>query len=162
MPVQDETVAETRLIECGFADTIRAQDFFAASRPIWVARAPGRLDVMGGNVDYTGGMVLQSLLREAVWVATQPRMDGVIRILNPGAVQFGWASRLEVQAEDLRNPDAICGFVEQVQGAGWTRYVLGALYFLKDCLGAGGSGGADVFIASDLPPTRVSVPQPRW
>ena len=24
---------------------------------------------MGGNVDYTGGMVLQGLLREAVWAA---------------------------------------------------------------------------------------------
>ena len=47
------------------AVTVAAHDFFAREKPIWVARAPGRLDVMGGNVDYTGGMVLQSLLREA-------------------------------------------------------------------------------------------------
>src|ERR1700722_11251295 len=115
MPVQDETVAEPRLLEPRFTDTIRAQDFFAVRRPIWIARAPGRLDVMGGNVDYTGGMVLQSLLREALLVAVQPRTDGLIRILNPGAAQFGWTSRVEVEAEFLRNPEAIRGFLEQVQ-----------------------------------------------
>jgi hypothetical protein len=56
---------------------------------------------MGGNVDYTGGMVLQSLLREAIWVAVQPRPDGTIRILNPGAVQFGWGPHLELKMSDL-------------------------------------------------------------
>src|ERR1700722_11905668 len=96
MPVQDETVAEPRLLEPRFTDTIRAQDFFAVRRPIWIARAPGRLDVMGGNVDYTGGMVLQSVLCEAVWVAVQPRTDDVIRILNPGAAQFGWQLSFEL------------------------------------------------------------------
>jgi galactokinase len=71
------------------AVTVAAHDFFATEKPLWVARAPGRLDVMGGNVDYTGGMVLQGPLREAVWVAVQPRTDDLIRILNPGASQFG-------------------------------------------------------------------------
>src|ERR1700734_3674331 len=78
------------------AAAVAGHDFFAADKRLWGARAPGRLDVMGGNVDYTGGRVLQSLLREAVWVAVQPRTDDLIRILNPGAIEFGWEPCLEL------------------------------------------------------------------
>jgi hypothetical protein len=42
------------------------------------------------QVIHTELEMLQGLLREAVWVAIQPRTDGVIRVLNPGAAQFGW------------------------------------------------------------------------
>src|SRR5580658_11138376 len=83
------------------ASAVTPHGFFDSKTPIWVARAPGRLDVMGGNVDYTGGMVLQSLLREAVWVAVQPRADETIRILNPGAARFNWEPSLEISASDL-------------------------------------------------------------
>ena len=76
-----------------------ARGFFASGKLIWVARAPGRLDVMGGNVDYTGGMVLQSTLREAVWVAAQPRTDDVIQVLNPGASRFGWEPFFEARIQ---------------------------------------------------------------
>jgi galactokinase len=38
-----------------------------------VARAPGRLDVMGGIADYSGSLVLQLPLVEACHVAAQLR-----------------------------------------------------------------------------------------
>jgi len=131
-----------------------AHDFFVRKQPIWIARAPGRLDVMGGNVDYTGGMVLPSLLREAIWVAVQPRTDDRIRILNPGAVQFGWEPYIELRVDDLSSPQGLRHFSEQKQGLRWSCYVLGALYFLKSNYGWGRSGGANLFIASDLPPNK--------
>jgi galactokinase len=136
------------------AATVATHDFFAKERAIWVARAPGRLDVMGGNVDYTGGLVLQSLLREAVWVAVQPRTDDLIRILNPGAVRFGWEQRFELCLSDLGDPDSLRAFCEQRESSRWGCYVLGALYFLKMAYGWGSDGGADLFIASDLPPNK--------
>ena len=37
--------------------------------PVFVARAPGRLDVMGGIADYSGALVLQWPIREATRVA---------------------------------------------------------------------------------------------
>src|ERR1700722_20698191 len=119
------------LFEDQLAAIVASHDFFAADRPIWVARAPGRLDVMGGNVDYTGGMVLQSLLREAVWVAVQPRTDDLIRVFNPGAAQFGWESRLELWMDDLRDPENLRLLCGERQSSSWGRYVLGAPYFLK-------------------------------
>ena len=136
------------------AATVAEYDFFATEKPISVARAPGRLDVMGGNVDYTGGMVLQGLLREAVWVAVQPRTDDLIRILNPGAVQFGWEPCLELRVDDLRDPDNLRLLCGQQQGLKWGCYVLGALFFLRKCHGCSDAAGADLFIASDLPPNK--------
>jgi hypothetical protein len=39
--------------------------------PLYVTRAPGRLDVMGGIADYSGSLVLQMPIAEACHVALQ-------------------------------------------------------------------------------------------
>ena len=44
---------------------------YPAQDPVYVARAPGRLDVMGGIADYSGSLVLQLPLAEACHVAVQ-------------------------------------------------------------------------------------------
>ena len=44
---------------------------FADDRDIVVARAPGRLDVMGGIADYSGSLVLEWPLADATFVALQ-------------------------------------------------------------------------------------------
>src|SRR4051812_29302932 len=49
--------------------------FFTPERPIFIGRSPGRLDLMGGNVDYTGGLVFEATIREATWAAVQLRGD---------------------------------------------------------------------------------------
>jgi L-arabinokinase len=109
---------------------------------------------MGGNVDYTGGMVLQSLLREAVWVAVQPRTDDRIRVLNPGAAQFGWESCLEHRMDDLRDLENLRLLCGREKSLSWSSYVLGALFFLKNRYACDDACGLDLFIASDLPPNR--------
>jgi L-arabinokinase len=45
--------------------------WFAPAEPFVVARAPGRLDVMGGFADYSGSLVLQRPIREAALAAAQ-------------------------------------------------------------------------------------------
>ena len=131
--------------QAGILAAVAAQGFFAPKRPIWIARAPGRLDVMGGNVDYTGGMVLQGLLQEAVWVAAQPRSDDRLRILNPGAASFGWEPSLEVKMADLRDVEKLRSQCEEKAGSRWGCYVLGAVHFLVNVLGCGDRGGIDLF-----------------
>ena len=42
-----------------------------------MARAPGRLDVMGGIADYSGSLVLQMPLSQACHVAAQRHPAGV-------------------------------------------------------------------------------------
>jgi len=46
----------------------------------YVARAPGRLDVMGGIAEYTGGLVLQLPTGEHVYACAQERTDGKLRV----------------------------------------------------------------------------------
>src|SRR5215212_10092181 len=45
--------------------------FFDRDSPIHVARAPGRLDVMGGIGDYSGSLVLEMPIAEAAFAAVQ-------------------------------------------------------------------------------------------
>jgi len=37
----------------------RVREFFTGDAPLYIARAPGRLDVMGGIADYSGARVLE-------------------------------------------------------------------------------------------------------
>src|SRR5579862_3695175 len=57
-----------------------ASEFFNAAGPIVGARAPGRLDIMGGVADYSGSIVLEMPIAAAAYVAWQWREDRVIRI----------------------------------------------------------------------------------
>ncbi|SEG66367.1 L-arabinokinase [Bryocella elongata] len=135
---------------------VAGHDFFAPGVPVLLARAPGRLDVMGGNVDYTGGMVLQGLLRESVWAACQRRGDGSVRLLNPGAASFGWKRDFELPLASLEDPAAIAALCSGA-AAFWGRYVLGAVCFLLRHGSMAGNvqrGGLDLFLLSDLPPNK--------
>ncbi|XP_022889317.1 L-arabinokinase-like [Olea europaea var. sylvestris] len=52
-------------------EQLAAAALFNWEDEIFVARAPGRLDVMGGIADYSGSLVLQMPIREACHVAIQ-------------------------------------------------------------------------------------------
>ncbi len=49
----------------------RACNFFDEDTEIFITRAPGRLDVMGGIADYSGSLVLQMPIAEATLAAAQ-------------------------------------------------------------------------------------------
>jgi galactokinase len=136
------------------AEMIQQGVFFTTTQPAWIARAPGRLDLMGGNVDYTGGLVLQLPLREAVWAAVQLTSRPTIRVLNPGAAQFGWETAIEIHIGELSNLEAITAISERAPGFRWGRYVLGVFHLLNQRYGSFASQGANLFLASDLPPNR--------
>ncbi len=52
-----------------------ARELFNTNADLIIARAPGRLDVMGGIADYSGSHVLEFPIAEATFVALQPN-DG--------------------------------------------------------------------------------------
>uniref|UniRef100_F6H9P4 L-arabinokinase n=1 Tax=Vitis vinifera TaxID=29760 RepID=F6H9P4_VITVI len=57
--------------KCQMRERVAAAALFNWEEEIFVARAPGRLDVMGGIADYSGSLVLQMPIREACHVAVQ-------------------------------------------------------------------------------------------
>src|SRR4030095_11336069 len=58
------------------------RNLFQSEKELIVARAPGRLDVMGGIADYSGSLVLQLPIQAAVHVALQRNESRRIRIAS--------------------------------------------------------------------------------
>jgi galactokinase len=50
--------------------------------PALVARAPGRVNLIGEHTDYNDGFVLPMAIDRAVWIALQPRSDSTVLVLS--------------------------------------------------------------------------------
>src|SRR2546429_7540359 len=50
--------------------------------PVRVARAPGRVNLIGEHIDYCGLPVLPMALRQSLRIAFQPRSDRTARLVN--------------------------------------------------------------------------------
>jgi galactokinase len=139
----------------GFQKTVfcmqQAGTFFAPGRPIYIARAPGRLDLMGGNVDYTGGLVFESTIREATWAAAQLRDNEHIAFLNPQMRERGWREEVRFQLAELSDDDAVRRRVSAEPSARWTAYVLGVIHLLKRRYPDRVRTGVAVYIESEVP-----------
>lgn len=127
------------------------EQFFSPGTPIYISRAPGRLDLMGGNVDYTGGLVFQSTIREATWAAAQRRMDRQIILWNPQMREEGWQDRTEFDLDALSTEQVVRRLVNASPEVRWTAYVLGAFYLLRERYPDRANSGAAVYIESDVP-----------
>jgi galactokinase len=104
--------------------------------PEIVARAPGRIEVIGNHTDYNGGTVLGAAIDRSVWVALARRADGIRRMSS------GLSGRVvERPASDLARlsgPDS------------WVNYPLGVLAALPS-FGLRSPAGFDYLASSDLP-----------
>ena len=58
------------------------RELFDSETDLFVTRAPGRLDLMGGIADYSGSLVLELPIAEAAFVALQRDTSRKIRIVT--------------------------------------------------------------------------------
>lgn len=128
-----------------------ADRFFSPALPVYISRAPGRLDLMGGNVDYTGGLVFQSTIAEATWAAAQIREDPRIVLWNPQMASEGWQERVEYSLDSLSDEAMVRALVNRDATVRWTAYVLGVFYWLLTNYRSRVRFGANIFIASEVP-----------
>src|SRR5262245_16356745 len=70
------------LNQLGDCPSSEARGLFDPKAELVVARAPGRLDVMGGIADYSGSMVLELPILEATFAALQRHSDRRLRIVS--------------------------------------------------------------------------------
>src|SRR5271165_6692860 len=75
---------------------------FGQGVPLVVARAPGRLDVMGGIADYSGSLVLQWPIREATLVAVQAVSEPGLKLFSLAAENGQEARSLELDGATTR------------------------------------------------------------
>lgn len=121
--------ALTRLRSLGSEADPRLAGFFPARMPLYVARAPGRLDVMGGIADYSGSLVLQLPLERATWAILQqqaaPRCD--LATWRDGRWQFFSTELRPLVSGDLREPEALAAWFAEREADRWAAHVVGAL-----------------------------------
>jgi galactokinase len=125
---------------------IAHSDLFAHDRDIVVARAPGRLDVMGGIADYSGSLVLEWPLADATVVAAQRDSDLAVTIVSgervahvslPALVPLDYGGARALFARDPAQH--------------WSAYVAGAFLVLAHELEVVFSGGARMLVTSTVP-----------
>ncbi len=119
-----------------------------------VARAPGRLDVMGGIADYSGSLVLQRPLAEATFAACQRRREAIIEMVSVGRrpVTIPGAS-FAPHGEPIDYDEARTLF-RRVEEDRWSAYVAGVLLTLmreRNLSFAEGSDGVRIVISSTVP-----------
>jgi L-arabinokinase len=132
------------------------RQLFDPKAEIVVARAPGRLDVMGGIADYSGSLVLELPIREATFAALQRDLSRQLRIVSLSedatqALAFEMPlADFESAGEPIEYAAARARF-ERDPAEHWAAYVAGVFLVLMRERGVGFRDGARLLIASRVP-----------
>ncbi|NWF63053.1 MAG: galactokinase [Chloroflexi bacterium] len=63
-------------------DLIHSFESHFNAKPVFIAHAPGRVNLIGEHTDYNDGFVLPMAIDRGVWLALRPRQDGKVRIFS--------------------------------------------------------------------------------
>jgi galactokinase len=139
-----------------------ARGLFDSNGEIVVARAPGRLDVMGGIADYSGSLVLEAPIREATFAALQRQADRRLTIVSL-AEGAGQTLAFEAPLAEFENGgkggeeggpidyDAARARFQQEPSRHWAAYVAGVFLALMRERGIRFRDGARILISSRVP-----------
>jgi galactokinase len=126
------------------------------SPELFVTRAPGRLDVMGGIADYSGSLVLELPTREATFAALQRDPDRQIKIVSLAA-DPGQSSVFEMSLNDLESDgrpvdyEVARAYFHHDPSKHWAAYVSGVFLVLMRERQIVFRDGARILISSLVP-----------
>ena len=132
----------------------KLKSFFEPQTEITIARAPGRLDVMGGIADYSGSLVLELPIAEATLVALQKDDSRQLRIIS---VLGNNTLSLEMPLSDLERDgepieyDEAQRYFKTDPTRHWAAYVAGVFLVLSRERGVRFDRGARLLISSRVP-----------
>ncbi len=151
-----EVKAFERLLDRPLGDPEGLDGFFR-SKPLWVARVPARLDVMGGIADYSGANVCESTLGQGILVAVQPRPDRWLHLrtrpLGPGILSAETRlllAGLEARGRPVAYEQARAVFHANPLAA-WAAYAGGSLFTLWKEEGLRLARGFNILLLSAVP-----------
>jgi galactokinase len=81
--------------------------------PSVIARAPGRVNLIGEHTDYNDGFVLPMAIDRAIWIAARPRGDRLVHVHS-----------IDFDSQDTFSLDRLD------RGHGWSEYLKGVAYVL--------------------------------
>jgi galactokinase len=131
-------------------------DFFATERPLFLARAPGRLDLMGGIADYSGSLVLELPLACATYALVQPDVARALRVRTLNA-DGGVAPEVALPLDELLPAAGALDYASAgallatERRRAWAAYVLGTLVVLQRERGWWPPAGLRLLISSEVP-----------
>ncbi|XP_021729256.1 L-arabinokinase-like [Chenopodium quinoa] len=155
-----------------------ATAFFNWEEEIFVARAPGRLDVMGGIADYSGSLVLQMPIKEAchvalqknhpnkhkLWKHAQARQQDkgqgptpVLQIVSFGAELSNRGPTFDMDLSDFMEGDKPISYEKAQQyfsrdpSQKWAAYVAGTILVLMTELGVRFENSISMLVSSAVP-----------
>jgi galactokinase len=104
--------------------------------PELIARAPGRVNLIGDHTDYNDGFVLPMAIDRAVWIALRRRRDARVTLYS---LDFEEETEFDL-ADDLE------------RGEGWQEYVRGIAWALRErCANGATPSGWEGVAAGDVP-----------
>jgi len=131
-----------------FVEMLRTRRLFEPGAPIAIARAPGRLDVMGGIADYSGSLVLQRPIAEATFAAAQRIDRAAIEVVSLGRPPVTIPLHtLAPAGEPVGYDEARRMFVREP----WASYVVGMVLVLARERRFALTSGMRIVIASNVP-----------
>ncbi len=169
---EESKIDQLSSAEQGWADferfvTQEMSSFFDAEGPIVGARAPGRLDVMGGVADYSGSIVLEMPIEEAAYVAWQWRDDRILHIRSVSTNLQDEDRDVSISLDVMLDPDGRIRTPEEVNRSltsnaetRWAAYVAGCFYIMLSAYGRVAQGkadsrlgerGANILLRSEVP-----------
>jgi galactokinase len=137
-----------------------ACELFDANAGILIARAPGRLDVMGGIADYSGSLVLEMPIREATLVAIQREQEQtaerrlkIVSLIGDGQQQIEFEMPLADFAPGgaLINYEQARAYFQRDPARHWAAYAAGVFLVLMRERGVRFAAGARLLISSRVP-----------
>jgi L-arabinokinase len=133
-----------------FVDRLRTECLFEPRERIAIARAPGRLDVMGGIADYSGSLVLQRPIAEGTCAAVYRSGRPVLELISIGRPSLDIPiATLIRDGEPIDYDTARLRFARDDQH--WAAYIVGVFLVLCHERGLRLTSGARVVIASAVP-----------
>jgi L-arabinokinase len=133
------------------------RSLFAPAQQLTVARAPGRLDLMGGIADYSGSLVLQLPIREATLAALQRDPDRELRIISLGAADNDRSAGFAMPLADLEadgqpiSYEAAQAYFQREPAQHWAAYIAGTFLVLMRERGVTFDQGARILLESSVP-----------
>ncbi|MFL7869352.1 MAG: galactokinase [Anaerolineales bacterium] len=100
--------------------------------PVFLVRAPGRVNLIGEHTDYNDGFVLPMAIDRAIWIAIRPRDDRQVKVRS-----LDYKKSVEFPLGDLRKAD------------GWVEYIKGVAHELQ--AEGFGLGGWEGVLGGDVP-----------
>lgn len=124
---------------------------------IAIARAPGRLDVIGGIADYSGSEVLQRPVKEAVISIVHRTDDGMLTLHSTDACQQARSESVRIPLSLFRDGGDCDSLVRareyfaRREVPGWCAYVAGVICALvQECAWQPGEGYS-IWLSSSVP-----------